>query len=207
MRVFVDYDGTIANCDTFDALVEHFAGEAVMERLDDDLHSGRKTLREVLAAQALALRCTLDEADDFLRAHVRLDPAFAHFAVRCAQHDVPLCILSSGLRPLIERMLRRHRLERLPLHSNDVTPSAQGWCMRFVDQSDWGHDKSAAVRAAQERGEHVVFIGDGISDLSAALVADRAFAKRGRTLERMLRERGARFETFTDFAEIESALF
>jgi 2-hydroxy-3-keto-5-methylthiopentenyl-1-phosphate phosphatase len=79
--------------------------------------------------------------------------------------------------------------------------------MTFVDPSDNGHDKAAHVRAARERGDRTVYIGDGISDFLAAVEADERYAKTGRALEAYCRERNIPCTSFTSFAEIERALF
>jgi 2,3-diketo-5-methylthio-1-phosphopentane phosphatase len=207
LHVFVDYDGTMTDKDTFDALVMHFAGAEALQRLSEDLEAGAITLRDSLSASASLLRCTIEEADTFVAAETRVDPSFAQFADRCTRENVPLTILSAGLRPLIERALARHGLSSLDLLANGVHPSPHGWTMEFLDDSAYGHDKAAAVHAAHSNGERVVFIGDGISDYAAALEADEIFAKRGRPLEDYLRERGIAFTPFASFAEIERALF
>jgi 2,3-diketo-5-methylthio-1-phosphopentane phosphatase len=207
MHVLVDYDGTITDLDTFDALVNEFAGREVWERLDRELHAGAVTLREALAAQAGVLRCSFEEADAFIEKNVAFDPSFAHFVRRCERERVPVAIVSSGLGPLIERALERNALAHIPLAANGAVAHSAGWHMKFRDESQYGHDKAAAVRELRDRGERVVFIGDGISDYSAALEASVVFAKRGRGLERYLQERGVHFTSFESFAEIEAALF
>lgn len=207
MRVFVDYDGTITDRDTFDLLVEVFAGREPWEDLDRQLKAGAMTLRQALAAQAAMLRCSMDEADDAVARLTHFDPAFAPFVARCERERVPLTILSSGLGPLIERALQRNGLARVPLLANGASPSAQGWQMTFRDASPYGHDKAAAVRAARERGDRVVYVGDGISDFAAAAIADERFARRGHSLERHLSERGLAFRAYDSFADVEAALF
>ena len=207
MRVFVDFDGTITDEDTFDALVKEFAGADVWQKHENDLHSGAMTLRQGLAANAQTLRCTIDEADEFIARNTRFDPTFAAFAARCQHEGVPLTILSSGLGPLIERALERNGLAHVPLISNGAIPHHSGWQMTFRDESENGHDKAIAVRQARSAGEYVVFVGDGISDLSAALEADRVFVRRGRALEGFLKARGVEFVPFDRFDDIEKELF
>lgn len=207
MRVFVDYDGTMTDHDTFDALVNAFAGAPAWRELSAQLQAETMTLRQALQAQASLLRCTFEEADAFIARETAIDPHFAPFAERCAREGVPLTILSSGLGPLIERALARNGLEHVPLIANTAIAHPGGWRMQFVDESENGHDKAVAVRAARAAGEYVVFIGDGISDFTASMVADRVFAKAGRSLERYLRKLGREFSVFASFAEIETALF
>jgi 2-hydroxy-3-keto-5-methylthiopentenyl-1-phosphate phosphatase len=57
------------------------------------------------------------------------------------------------------------------------------------------------------RGAHTVYIGDGISDFAAAVVADERFAKAGRALEAYCRERAISCISFTSFDEIRARLF
>jgi len=129
------------------------------------------------------------------------------FVAACERNGVELTVLSGGIATLIERALERAGLERVAVLANDARASADGWRMTFRDESDYGHDKTVAVRDAQQRGLRAAFVGDGVSDFEAALAADARFAKRGRALESFLRERNADFTPFSDFAEVERALF
>ncbi len=207
MRVFVDYDGTITDRDTFDLLVDVFAGPQAWQELGEQLKSGAMTLREALAAQAGLLRCTLDEADEAIARMTQFDPTFAPFVERCEREGVPLTILSCGLGPLIERALARNGLARVPLMSNDAQADAGGWTMNFRDASEYGHDKAAVVTAAQKTGATVVYVGDGISDYEAAKAADLRYARRGRSLEAYLRAGSVPFTAFDSFAQIAPTLF
>jgi 2-hydroxy-3-keto-5-methylthiopentenyl-1-phosphate phosphatase len=50
--VFVDYDGTITDLDTFDVLVRHYAGDAAWQAIEESLQRGDVTLREALQTEA-----------------------------------------------------------------------------------------------------------------------------------------------------------
>ena len=187
-------------------LVQHYAGPDEWARYEEHLQAGSMSLRDTLAAQARFVRGTLEEADELLAATTRVDPAFAHFSGRCSAKGVKLTVVSSGIAPLIERALHRNGLPHIPVLANDVSTEAPGWEIIFRDDSLNGHDKAAAVRKASARGK-VAYVGDGYSDYEAALVAQERFAKRGRSLERYLRDRGVAFTPFSNFAEVESAPF
>ena len=187
-------------------LVQHYAGPDEWARYEEHLQAGSMSLRDTLAAQARFVRGTLDEADELLAASTRVDPTFAHFSQRCSAESVKLTIVSSGIAPLIARALERNGLAHIPVLANSVSTDATGWTLHFRDDSLNGHDKAAAVRKASARGK-VAYVGDGYSDYEAALVAQERFAKRGRSLERYLRDCGVAFTPFSNFAEIESALF
>ncbi|MHB8356401.1 MAG: HAD-IB family phosphatase [Vulcanimicrobiaceae bacterium] len=207
LAVFVDYDGTITDGDTLDVLMRSCAGEDAWQRLERELAAGTMSLRDVLSAQARNIRCAFDEADALLAAQTHFDPAFGEFVRACEAAAVPLRILSSGIASLIEHALARQGMAGVPVLANDADPSPDGWVMRYRDDSDNGHDKALEVRAASGAGYRTVYVGDGYSDYEASLAADIRFAKRGRSLERFLRERGAEFVPFDSFAEVRRALF
>jgi len=125
---------------------------------------------------------------------------------RIARGKVHLTLRRVDLIPLIESALRRSGLGRVRVRANDVLTGG-AWALQFRDESPNGHDKAAAVRAAIAQNETVAYIGDGYSDYEAALAAHVRFAKRGRSLERYLRDRAVEFTPFSTFAEVEAALF
>jgi HAD superfamily phosphoserine phosphatase-like hydrolase len=202
-RVFVDFDGTITDLDTFDVLVRTYAGAHLWFDLEERLERGTMTLRDVLSAQAEAIKgVSLDEADALLARKTHFDPAFPAFVRACEKHGIEITVVSSGVQPLIERAFARNKLSHVRILANGIDPDPTGWRFHFRDDSPNGHDKAAAVRVARDAGFETTYIGDGPSDYEAAIVADRRFAKIGRGLERHLRERRIDFTPFISFDEI-----
>jgi 2-hydroxy-3-keto-5-methylthiopentenyl-1-phosphate phosphatase len=206
LEVFVDFDGTITDVDTFDALVRAVAGDAAWDAIDGPLLAGKLTLRAALERQAAALRLSRSETLEFMVTHAHVDPAFGPFVAAVRAHGGAIRVVSSGIATVIHDALERAGVE-VEVIANDVDFAPGGWTMTFVDPSDNGHDKAAHVRAARERGDRTVYIGDGISDFLAAVEADERFAKAGRALEAYCRERNIPCASFTSFGEIERALF
>jgi 2-hydroxy-3-keto-5-methylthiopentenyl-1-phosphate phosphatase len=95
----------------------------------------------------------------------------------------------------------------VPVFANDAVFDPAGWRLTFLDDSPNGHDKAARVRAARDSGASTVYIGDGISDFEAALVADERFAKKNRALERYCRERNVPCTSFVTFDEVTNEMF
>ena len=204
--IFVDFDGTITDLDTFDVLVRRFAGDDVWARTQVGLDDGTMTLRDVLQMQASYVRAPFDEVAALLRCEVAVDPTFAPFVAACRARAVALTVLSSGIAPIVAGRLAEVGCADVPVVANDVDALASGWKIRFRDPVANGTDKAAFVCAAQRTGARVIFVGDGRSDYAAALAADRCFAKRGLALEAYLRANGVAHETFAAFSEIHDAL-
>ena len=206
MIVFVDFDGTITDIDTFDALVRAGAGYAAWRDIDDELVAGQITLRDALARQAALVRFSKAETLAFLEANATVDPAFATFVARVRAHGGEVRVVSSGVASVIHDALELAGVD-VPVLANDVDYAPDGWTITFIDDSANGHDKAAHVEAARAAGYATVYIGDGISDFAAAEIADRVFAKKDRALEHYCSERGIACTVFTSFAEIERTLF
>jgi HAD superfamily phosphoserine phosphatase-like hydrolase len=178
----------------------------VWHQLEEELASGRMTLREVLRREAEMMRMSHGEALAFLEKRARVDPAFAPFVRTARSRGASVAVVSSGLRQIIGPALERAGVD-VPVFANDVVFHEDGWRMTFIDDSANGHDKAARVREARSCGARTVYVGDGLSDYEAALEADLRFAKKDRALERYCRERGVEAVTFASFVEIERTLF
>ena len=205
--VFVDFDGTITDIDTFDALVRSAAGDSAWDAIDGALTAGRITLREALEREAALVRLSRLEALAFLETRAHVDPEFAPFVAAVRAHGGSIRIVSAGIATVIHDALERAGVVDVDVLANDVDFAVDGWRMSFVDGSRAGHDKAAHVRAARAAGSATVYVGDGISDFEAAVEADRRFAKAGRALEAYCRERAIPCASFTSFDEVRAALF
>jgi 2,3-diketo-5-methylthio-1-phosphopentane phosphatase len=201
----VDFDGTITDLDTFDVLVRRFASDAVFHETERGLRHGSVTLRDVMQHQASFVRGTFDEVAALLAREVAIDPTFRPFVERCRAHDIPVTIVSSGIEPIVRGRMAEIGLDDLPIIANGIDANPSGWRILYRDAAGNGTDKVAVVHAAQVEGRRVAFVGDGRSDYAAALAADRCFAKRDKNLAHYLNERGAPYEAFTSFAEIDPA--
>jgi len=200
--VFVDFDGTITDVDTFDVLTRRFGGDEAWDQTERRLRDGTMSVREALDVQASLVRGSFEEVSALIAREVRVDPSFASFVAACREHGLEVTVVSSGIDRIVRNRLESLGLGDLPVVANGVEISAGAWRIQFRDAAANGTDKAGLVRAAQAAGTRVVFIGDGRSDFDAALCADRRFAKRDLPLARYLRERKAAFEAFSAFVEI-----
>lgn len=204
--IFVDFDGTITDLDTFDVLVRHFAGPHAWAQTEVGLDDGTTSLRDVLQKQASYVRAPFAEVAALLRREVTVDPTFAPFVAACRARGIALTVLSSGIAPIVAGRLAEIGCGDVPVVANDIEALPTGWKIRFRDAAANGTDKAAVVRAARSAGARTVFVGDGRSDYAAALEAESRFAKAGSALERYLVTEGAAYAAFVTFADVRAAL-
>jgi 2,3-diketo-5-methylthio-1-phosphopentane phosphatase len=204
LAIFSDFDGTIAHPDTLNLLAESFAGVEFRRRIGRCIASGEVSLREGIQLEVQAIRGSLDEVLAFLRGHVQIDRTFPGFARWCQEQQIPLTILSGGMKQVIESLLEPHGLGHVRILANRVHVEQGQWHLEFLDNTSWGHDKGAALRQARQGGYRTAFIGDGLSDRSAAGEADWVFAKSG--LARYCDEQKIGYHAFDDFSDVQRVL-
>ena len=129
--------------------------------------------------------------------NIKLDPTFKEFYQWTRENNVPVVVLSSGMVPIIRGLLvhlvgsEANDIEIISNNVQDRPGKSQeqedGWDVKFHDDSDFGHDKSLAIRPyvkhfaerPNEARPTMFYAGDGVSDLSAAQETDLLFAKKG----------------------------
>ncbi|HEY3367595.1 MAG TPA: HAD-IB family phosphatase [Symbiobacteriaceae bacterium] len=136
-----------------------------------------------------------------LAATVGIDPHFAGFARWAAGQGIPMAVVSDGFWFYISRVLSREGLGHLPVFCNDMPatgrlefPNGSALCDRC------GCCKAGVARRVKAQGAHVVYCGDGSSDIYGSGFADWVFAK-GR-LARYMERRGSPFFPLDSFDDV-----
>ena len=201
--MFLDWDGTITLVDTGVHLMDRLA-TADWRDLEVAWMSGAIGSRECITREWEML--PKDEA--LLRsvaAEVELDDGFLPLvdALRAAGADVT--VVSDGYGFYAEDVCRD---AGIPLLTNRVDFSTYTLEFPNLDAccacSSCGTCKQAPLREADRRGRTTVFVGDGLSDRKAALLADVLFAK-GRLAD-WCDEIGQPFRPFSALADVQRAL-
>ncbi|MEW5974210.1 MAG: HAD-IB family phosphatase [Acidobacteriota bacterium] len=202
--VFSDFDGTISHPDTLNFLAESFRGVEFRREIGTKIRSGEISLREGIRQEIAAVCGSLPEVLSLLEQHVTIDRSFPPFAHWCKDLEIPVTVLSGGMRQVIEHLLAPYQLTHLTIVANSLRIVEGQWTLEFLDESPWGHDKARAIRQAKEQGLGTVFVGDGFSDRRGAQVADLVFAKDG--LASFCLGAGIPFTPFCDFAGVAESL-
>ncbi len=201
--VFCDFDGTVTSVDTFDAVAARAAPElwadlkAQLFNFEITLLQGMQALADALTPHDL--QAMVDHMGEYAPR-----PCFLPFLAELERAGVPFVLVSGGLVPLVEEVLgpHRHRLDQLI--AAEVLPHPDGG-LRFESPFANGQELVAKAEVVKRygRGRSVV-IGDSITDLGMAEVADLVFARE--PLSGWLEQRGIAFHPWDSFADVEVVL-
>jgi 2-hydroxy-3-keto-5-methylthiopentenyl-1-phosphate phosphatase len=200
--VVLDFDGTVTESDLLDRIALEFGDPAVYQEVEDGLHEGRLSLREVIVREFEPVTAPLEEAVDWVLDRANVRPGFAAFVRSAQAAGWDVHVVSSGFEEFIEPILEREAVE-VELHANRLDARPDGWRVVWRYPDDCDVCGESCKRSLLPAGQ-VVYVGDGYSDRCAALASDRVFATAG--LARYLAEHGKPFEPFTDFHALSEAL-
>jgi 2,3-diketo-5-methylthio-1-phosphopentane phosphatase len=189
--------------DVLHAVCERFA-TSVYRELTEQWRCGEISTQQLLPAWFAAISASREEMEAYIDT-IDMDPSFADFEQYCRLRGVRLCIVSEGLRWYIDRLLARHGIHGIPVYANEVHfRDAKGVSFSYPWYSDetpaQGTSKSSIVRRFQSEGFHVIYIGDGRSDIEAARAADAVYA-RGYLLD-FTRKHGIESQDFSSFRDL-----
>ncbi|KAJ3101744.1 hypothetical protein HDU97_001094 [Phlyctochytrium planicorne] len=184
--------------DTGVILIDHCITTQRRRDLDLNVLNGTKFYRDAVEEMWAGVTLTWEEAVDLLK-DVKLDPDFDALHDYLKSQDIPLKVVSAGLTPICDQFLSSYEKREgsiVEVFANNVEFGPR-WKILYRDNSQYGHDKGAPIRALKEQYANnpaerpiLIFLGDGISDISAAKEADFIFAKADKDLEKWCQKEG-----------------
>lgn len=214
---FTDFDGTITLKDSNDYLTDNLGyGWEKRRQGNIEILENRVKFRDAFAEMLDSVKTPFPECIKVLCENIKLDPHFKDFYDWTLQNNIPVIVLSSGMVDIIRALLVHlvgPTANQIQIISNDVQDrpgmtrnEKGGWMIKFHDDSDFGHDKSLAIRPYHkipaDKRPVMMYAGDGVSDLSAARETDLLFAKIGHDLVTYCEREGVAFTIFEDWRSI-----
>jgi 2-hydroxy-3-keto-5-methylthiopentenyl-1-phosphate phosphatase len=201
--VFLDWDGTITLVDTGVHLLDRLA-PASWRDIEAEYKSGAIGSRECLSRQWELL----PKDEQLLRevaGEVPLDESFLSLADGLRSEGAEVTVVSDGYGFYAEKACRDAGLALLTNTVDFTTgvldfPHLDACCAC----SSCGTCKQAPIRDAARRGQTTIFVGDGMSDRKAALLADVLFAKAN--LADWCDDVGQPFRRFSNLADVQRSL-
>lgn len=180
MHAYCDFDGTIAEIDVTDAVLERFAS-AEWRRIERAWEERHINARQCMSAQVALIRASMNEIDAFLNS-VKIDPGFPEFVNWCATNMIPVTVVSDGVDRFIRRILANHGLDHLDIIANRLRVETTGDRFNFsldapFSRATCGAGSGVCKCAVVQSDARQIYVGDGRSDFCVSSKVDLLFAK------------------------------
>lgn len=198
--IFCDFDGTITVEDLIVQVWRQFA-QPGWERLVDDMYAGRVPLKEgVPALFAQIPSAKKNEIIAYAKQAVRFREGFPEFLRFCRKHELNFVVLSGGVDFFVYPVLEPYRqwISRIYCLPADLSGPSIKLELQYACDTD--ALCKAKILEVFPRATRRVLIGDSITDLHGARVAQHVFS-RGRLSPLLEREHRA-FEPYENFFDI-----
>lgn len=200
--VFSDFDGTITAIESLQAVFEYFLpGE--WGPVKRKLRTGETTLREGVPQLIESIPSgRYPEILQFV-SEIPIRPGFEEFLTFLNDRDIPLVIVSGGIRGMVDIKLKKYMDRVYDIVAVDVDTSGD---YLKVDYRYAGGDELVDKKKAVEKyGEKTrIVIGDGITDFNLAQHADLVFARD--SLARFLDDKKFTYRKWGDFLDVKNQL-
>lgn len=203
--IFCDFDGTITQSDNIVSIMKHFAPPE-WETLKEGVLNQTISVREGVGKMFSLLPSTWKEE---IVAYVKeigvIRAGFAEFVAFTNEQNIPLYIVSGGIDffvyPILDQYIDR---DHIYCNTSDFSNETIQIIWPHVCDSDCSNDcgccKPSILRKFDSTKYEKIIIGDSITDLQAAKLADRVYARD--FLIKKCEELHIPFTPFEQFTEI-----
>ncbi len=201
--VLTDFDDTAAVQNVAELLLHEFGDDSwreVRARFRDGELS-LKDYQEKTFNRILADRETMCE---FVQEKANLRPHFVELWQFCQSMNSPMAVVSLGLDFYIRALLEKEGAADVPVFCVNTRFTPEGisyyYHHTYPGEPERGNSKGLVVDRFRNLGYHVIYVGDGRSDLEGAERADTVFAHSSLALE--CDAQGIPYRPFTDFGDV-----
>ncbi|MDQ0272799.1 2-hydroxy-3-keto-5-methylthiopentenyl-1-phosphate phosphatase [Cytobacillus purgationiresistens] len=201
--IFCDFDGTITNSDNIVQIMENF-GPQEAEELKKKILGQQITIKEGVR-QLFSLLSTekKEEIISFVLENAEIRNGFSQFVSYTKEHQIPLYIVSGGIDFFLYPVLEPYGpFEKV--YCNEADFSGDSIHIHYPHQCDeqctsqgCGCCKPSVIRKQSNEESYNIVIGDSITDLEAAKMADAVLARD--FLIKKCEEENIPFKPFNDF--------
>jgi len=180
-RVFFDFDNTITTIDVVFDLISRFSISRDWVVLEKAWQSGEINTRECLRGQMRNVRVSSHDLGQYLKT-IRLDPYFLRLLELLRQEGVEPVIVSDNFQPIVEFILKNNGIQDAVVYANELRFFKDRLVPSFPYQNPscpyCAHCKKTHFHDDDPGSmKKIIYIGDGRSDICAALESDIVFAK------------------------------
>jgi len=181
--VFCDFDGTITDNDNIIAIMRHFdppGWETTVSQILQRERSIRDGVGELFSLLPTSKRI---EITDFAVQQARIREGFTPFLELCREHHIEFFVTSGGIDFFVYPILAPFAIEHDHIYCNGSDFSGERIRITWPHScdetctNDCGMCKSRIMRQYPADHYYRIVIGDSVTDLEAAKLADLVFAR------------------------------
>ncbi|WP_404350872.1 2-hydroxy-3-keto-5-methylthiopentenyl-1-phosphate phosphatase [Sutcliffiella horikoshii] len=180
--IFCDFDGTITNSDNIIAIMKKFAPEE-WDEIKNQVLSQEISIKNGVGKMFALLPSEKKEAiTKYILVHAEIREGFKEFVAFTKEEGIPLYIVSGGIdffvEPLLEGLIEEANIycNRSDFSGEKINILWPHACDAYCD-NDCGCCKPSIIRKLAETNTYKIVIGDSITDLEAAKLADQVIAR------------------------------
>jgi 2-hydroxy-3-keto-5-methylthiopentenyl-1-phosphate phosphatase len=180
--IFCDFDGTITNSDNIMAIMKEFALPEWIG-IKNKIFSQQLTIQEgVNQLFSLLPSRQKDEITQFVLNQAEIREGFEEFIAYTNKNDIPLYIVSGGIDFFVKPLLKSY-IDEDKIYCNLVDFSRDTIHILWPHECDeqctnrCGCCKPSIIRKLSDKNTYKIVIGDSITDLQAAKLADKVIAR------------------------------
>ncbi|THE09682.1 2-hydroxy-3-keto-5-methylthiopentenyl-1-phosphate phosphatase [Bacillus timonensis] len=203
--IFCDFDGTITNTDNIIAIMKKFAPSG-WEKIKKQVLSEEIPIQEGVSNMfSLLPSAWRGEITNYILNHAEIRDGFTEFVAFTKEQGIPLYIVSGGIdffvEPLLEGLITK---EQIYCNQSDFSNERINimWPYTCDDycKNECGCCKPSLIRKLTSNDHYKIVIGDSITDLQAAKLADKVIARD--FLIKKCEELGIDYSSFHSFFDV-----
>ncbi len=205
--IFCDFDGTVTETDNIISLMEKFAPIEWVSVKDQILAQEVSVQEGVGKLFSLLPSNSREDLVTFLKEHSVIREGFSDFVQFTKEEGIPLYIVSGGIDffvyPLLEGLIERENIycNASNFSGDNIQILWPNSCDDFCSNG-CGCCKPSIIKKLVSSNEDIIVIGDSITDLQAAKMAEIVFARDFLKVKLdELKKEYHSFETFYDVIE------
>ena len=174
-----DFDGTITQDDQSFLLLDTFAN-GNWRQLLADYREGRISVCHFNTKAFAMVKEDKQTLLDFIRGKVKIRAGFSELLAYCRRNGFQFIIVSNGLDFYIEAILKHIGLQNIKVFAAQAHFGSRGIEVKYMGQNESHLEndfKERYVRSFLANGYRVIYVGNGLSDISPAKQAHHIFAR------------------------------
>lgn len=181
--IFCDFDGTITNQDNIISIMKKFAPPEYLP-IKDNILEQKQSIRDGVAEMFALLPVSLkDQIVSYLLEQAQIRDGFTEFVSYTRKHNIPLYIVSGGIDFFVNPILEQFGsfsgvyCNESDFSGDTIQIKFPHGCDQLCKSQGCGCCKPSIIRQLQASDAISVIIGDSITDLEAAKLADLVIAR------------------------------